>query len=1149
MIRYNRINNITGWVIFLLALIVYTLTKEATASFWDCGEFISAAYRLQVVHPPGAPIFLMIERIFGLFASSPDKVPLMMNFFSALTTAFAILFAFWIITRLAKRMIAGNAEVNGWQTALIMGCGIIGAGACMFMDSLWFSAVESEVYAFATFFFAIILWAMIKWEETADKPESDRWILFIALMTGLSIGVHLLSLLVLPSIGLIYYFRNYKFSWKGFLYATLISVGILLFILYGILDKFIALAAVIDRMFVNGFGLPFGSGIIFYCLVITILTWWGIRNALRRNRRMLYVGLMSFVMLMVGLTSYAEVLIRAKADPPINMNGINDVNSFLAYLRREQYGSRDLIYGPYWTAQPISYTKGRDKYGVAPGDNKYSVLAHDYNPNYSIPEDLLNNPRYDQNQIRLLQERNKMTLFPRMGSTEDRHAPYYYQFVGVDKKDENTYVPSFGANINFFFSYQIGQMFWRYFMWNFSGRQNDTQGFFYDGYKDGNWLTGIPILDKTKNPQLDDQPPSMTSALSHNVFYMLPFILGLLGMVYQFRKDRNAFLVIFMLFLFMGVMNLINMNEPPTEPRERDYAFVGSFFAFSFWIGFGVAALFEIAWNFTYKLYQEYLLYVAAIMLLMFITGYTIYNFPAFFLDLLYTGLVITVLVAILVGVRRYLKKETAVIVAAVLVCLPVPILMGQQGWDDHNRSNRTFARDIARNYLESCPPNAILFTQGDNDTYPLWYAQEVEHIRTDVRIINLSLLGVDWYINQLRHATNNTQPVNLTLTADKVLGDKRNQIVTAPSGNKFKDRVFELSDFIKFVGTDDKKYMIYSDGLQDYFNYVPSQNIRITVDSSELVKNGIVPADMKDDMVTQMDFRLSHSTLLKNDLMVLDIVASNINTRPICFAISVTPDAHLGLQKYFMQTNMVYRLTPVETEDDHGQPDGYNKEMNTDIEYDLLVNHADEFTYGGVENGKKIFVDQASAAGSIYTAKYLNYMELAKNLGEDKAMLDSQAMQMMKDSTNKEFTEVGRQLQQESDEKKEKALKVLDLMTKEFPDASFPYDYNMINVAQLYQQFGDSSGAMGVVHILGDRTLQDLDYYYRMTQKSSFTSDMFSTDKYHAETCLKFAIDVAKKANDKDYAQQMQDKWDALKLKYGIATSAAPNLFPGGTP
>lgn len=1128
MKSFKSINNLTGWIVFGIALFVYASTMEATASFWDCGEFIAATYKLQVVHPPGAPIFLMLGKIFSLFASTKEQVPVMTNFFAALSTAFAILFTFWIITRLLKRVMSPNDEPTSAQTIIIILSGMIGALVCLFMDSMWFSAVESEVYALATFFFVIIFWSMVKWEAHAGDPNSDRWILFMALLMGLSIGVHLLALLVVPAIALIYYFRNYKYTFKGLMYALLIGAGLVAFLLYGLLDKFIGLGAWMDRVF-NSFGAPFGTGLIIYGILIVGGVVWGIRKAIEKSNRVLYLALMSFTFLTIGLTSYAMVLIRAEANPVINMNGINDVHSFLSYLKREQYGSRELLYGPFWTAQPVEYEKGKAKWGKVEGNDKYQIISHEYKPVYKIPSEYANSP-----EAQLLIQRNRQILFPRMGSLEDRHAGLYYNFANVPQGQEETYVPTGGDNMRFFANYQLGHMFWRYFMWNFSGRQNDSQGNFYDLYKDGNWVTGITAIDKSKNPQLVDVPAELSDIDSHNVYYMLPFIIGIIGMVYQLRNDKRGFAIVFMLFLFMGFMNIINMNQPPTEPRERDYAQIGAFFAFALWVGLGLAGIVDMAKNFaSKKVLQEYALYSLLILLVMYFTGLTMYKFTTIAYVMIYTVGFMFVVGFIGSLIYKATKKELTVGIVAFLMLAPAPYLMATQNWDDHDRSDRTFARDIARNYLESCPPNAILFTQGDNDTYPLWYAQEVEGIRTDIRIVNLSLLGVDWYINQLRNATNDSKPIALTLGPEKILGDKRNQIVSNDK-SKFKNTTMDINDFLNFVGQDDPKYQIYSEGLEDYFSYMPTDKLKISIDNEAMKSQGIVPESLQGDMRKEISFKLTNKTLLKNDLMTLDIVANNINKRPICFAVSVTGESHLGMQKYLMQRNMVYQLMPVEMENAKGVMDGFQKGIETDIMYDQLINQKDKFTYGGVEKGKPIYMDP-SAYGSILTAKYLNYLDLVKSLNDERAYLEAQARQMMKDTVNQEYTEVGQELMKESAAKKEKMITVLDQMMVLFPDSSVPYDNNMVNVAQLYQQLGKPEKASEIINTMMPRTFSELEYYYQMARNSTATAQMYQDDQMRSEQTVYLGIEILKKSDAKDQADTYDKQWEALRMKYGI--------------
>ncbi|MFN0276152.1 MAG: DUF2723 domain-containing protein [Chitinophagales bacterium] len=1129
MVPYNKINNITGWLIFFVALISYTLTMEASVSWWDCGEFTAAADKLQVVHPPGAPIFLMIGRIFILFASSPEKVPVMMNFFSALSTAFAVLFCFWITTRLARKIIIGDTEVTKANTVLVMMAGIVGGLTCTFMDSWWFSAVESEVYALATFFFALTFWAMIKWEEKANTPEGDRWLLFIFLTIGLSMGVHLLSLLVIPAMGLIYYFKNYKYSVKGFWAALGVSFLVLGIILFGVIDKLIALAAGIDRTFVNGFGLPFNSGVAFFCALLlggTIyLTWY----ATKKGKRIVYICAMSFLMLLIGWSSNAMVLIRASAEPVINMNGINDVNSFLSYLRREQYGTRDLLKGPYFTATPldIEYT-GKKHWGRIPDEKEYIAMSDDFKIVYDMPDNELRSAGLNDAQIELLKARNKETIFPRMGSLEQRHENLYYNFLGLNTKaEQDAYEPNMADNMRYFFEYQIGYMFWRYFMWNFSGRQNDEQGYMQDGQLNGNWVSGIENVDKLKNSHIQNLTDAQKNAPSRNTFYMLPFILGLLGMVYQLRKDRNGFLVILMFFVFMGFMNLINSNEPPVEPRERDYGLVGAFFAYAIWVGFGVLALFDIAKKKDTKTFTEYLLYAGIAMLIMYFMGLTMYDLDSFIVYMVYVGAIVAILSLIVLGANKILKSDYGLAVLIGVLCLITPALMAQQGWDDHNRSNRTFARDFARNYLESCPPNAILFTQGDNDTYPLWYAQEVEGIRTDIRIVNLSLLGVDWYINQLRHAANDAGNVDLTLGYKTILGDKRNSI-RSYNKSKYLNRTVDLLEAVKFMGSDNPADMISVNRGTEADNYIPTRKLSVSVDSAAVANSTILPESMKEDITSSMPFDLKPSTLLKNDLMVLDIVATNISSRPICFAITVSPDAYLGLEKYFIQRSMVWQLVPV-----MNGGTGMDQGVSQEVMYDQLVTN-NIFTYGGIEKGDKINVE-SSSRGSVLTAKYMNYQKLAGDLIGDAMNAEQQAKQMLeKDSSNSELKEVADQLLQESKEKKDKAEKTMDMMMEKFPASSFPFDYNMINAANYYQLIGNDKKMKNIINTLTPICIADLNYYYSLVKSGDLTN-VLDEDKQNAERCLSNAINLLNKSGDTAAAENYQAEFDALRTKYGI--------------
>jgi len=745
--EFKKYNNITGWVVFAIAALVYTLTMESSASFWDCGEFIAASYKMQVVHPPGAPVFLMIGRLFTLLSfGNVEMISVMMNFMSALCSAFAMLFLFWSITHLARRAVVNNAKKFDRNTAIaILGSGFVGALAGTFCDSIWFSAVEAEVYSMSLFFTALVVWLMLKWDEHANEPYADRWLILIFFIMGVSIGVHWLNLLTIPAMGYLYYFRRYNFSWPGFLLTGVISIVILGFILKVVITGFASMASAMEVTFVNSFGLPFNSGVYTFLFLFVAAFVGALYFLKKKNWQFAYNATLALLMMMIGFSPLVTTVIRANADTPINMNDPKDMPSLMSFLNREQYGSRPLLTGHHYNSKVIDtkdegliYSKGKEKYENV--GKKFSYV-------------------YDETDF-----------FPRMHSDDPSHIKLYSYWTGVRPKQD----PSFGDNLQFLFKYQLGWMYFRYFNWNFIGRQNDIQG--VRGPKDGNWLSGIGFLDSRRLGPQADLPDYKKNNESRNTYFFIPLIIGLLGFFYHFKSDRKRAFAILALFVSTGILLIIYGNSPPVEPRERDYIFAGSFWAFCIFVGLGVMAIYDFLKN---KLSAQ----------------------PA-----------------------AYLSIAIAII---------APILMGTQGWDDHNRGGSTIARDMARNYLESCEPNAILFTQGDNDTYPLWYAQEVENIRTDVRIVNLSLLGVDWYINQLRKKSNDAAPVAFSVSPDKYRGDKRNMVTYVDvEGNKFKDKFVDLSELIAFINSDDKRNKLETRGGR-WLNYFPTKNLSLAVDKN----------------------------------------------------------------------------------------------------------------------------------------------------------------------------------------------------------------------------------------------------------------------------------------------------------------------------
>ncbi|NJK87089.1 MAG: DUF2723 domain-containing protein [Bacteroidales bacterium] len=720
MKNYNRINAIAGWIVFAIASFVYLATIEPTASFWDPGEFISAAFKLEVGHPPGAPLFMIMGRVFTLFAGGDtSRVAIVVNALSALMSSFTILFLFWSITHIAKKITVKDDEslTMGNLTAII-GSGIVGALAYTFSDSFWFSAVEGEVYATSSLFTAVVFWAILKWENIADKPHAIRWIVLIAYLMGLSIGIHLLNLLAIPAIVLVYYFRRNPLTFKGTLKALIISGVILFTTMYMVIPGFVKIASWFELLFVNSFGLPYWSGVLFYLIVLIGLIVWGIYLP-KNNQVILNTLLVSLTVFVLGYSSYGMTVIRSLANPPMDQNDPENPFALLGYLNREQYGDRPLFSGQYFNAPVESQKDGRPVY--TPLNGKYEKTSHKINTKY--------NPDFT-------------TIFPRMWSSEQNHIDAYLRWANIEESkvfqprtDESGNVlrdnrgnimydrskpkkaPTFSQNIVFFVRYQLVHMYFRYFMWNFAGRQNDVQAQFSEEINKGNWISGIKFIDEIRLGNQDKLPNSMLNNKARNTYYFLPLILGILGMIFLYKRNQKDFWVVFVFFIMTGAAIVIYLNQNPIQPRERDYAFAGSFYAFAIYIGLGVLFLNNL--------------------------------------------------------LKKYLPGNISSISATTLSFI-VPLIMGTENWDDHDRSGRYVARDFAHNYLESCDENAILFTNGDNDTFPLWYAQEVEGIRTDVRVVNLSYLTADWYIEQMQRKAYKSEPLPLTLTKEKYIQGNR---------------------------------------------------------------------------------------------------------------------------------------------------------------------------------------------------------------------------------------------------------------------------------------------------------------------------------------------------------------------------------------
>ncbi|MEX0966577.1 MAG: DUF2723 domain-containing protein [Bacteroidia bacterium] len=1011
--RFNLINNVTGWVVFAIAAFTYLATIEPTTSLWDTGEFISASYKLQVVHSPGAPFFLMLNRMFTLVADiMGDKslVPVMVNASSALASAFSILFLFWTITAIAWRLLAKDKiQLSQGTLIAIMGAGIVGGLAYTWSDSFWFSAVEGEVYALSSFFTAIVFWLMLKWERRAYEKHSVRWLIFIAYLVGLAIGVHLLGLLVIPALAYIYYFRLYKPSVKGIIITGLFGLVALGVIQIGVIQLIPTIASKVELVFVNSMGLPFWSGAVFFFVILTGALAYGLYYTRKKEMVALHNALIALTVVMIGYTSNVMVVIRSAANPPIDMGDPEDVFSFISYLKREQYGELPLVRGPWYNAgvreydYEDEYFKGDDEYVVVP-DNK--VI-----------------PQYNE---------ADMTVFPRMWSPQQHHANFYKNWSQIQGDRKPNFIKE---NLHFFFTYQMGHMYWRYFAWNFIGRQNDIQG--HGEFNNGNWISGIEFMDKGRVGPQKDLPYNMKTDKGRNLYFFLPFILGLLGMAYHYSRDKHSFAVVLIFFVMTGIAIGVYLNMPPLQPRERDYAFVGSFYVFAIWIGLGV-------------------LFIA---------------------DLL----------------RKRTGWAPAALIASVLGIL-VPIQMVSQTWDDHDRSGRFTSRDYANNYLQSCAQDAVLFTNGDNDTYPVWFDQEVLGIRTDVRVINLSLLNTSWYVHQMRQDFNESKGLKLSFTPDQLRQGTRDYVIhyENPQLGIAKDRYVDLKQMIEFIADDNPKTMVpVASGKSIY--YFPTKKVSVPVNKQKVIDNGTVPAELADKIVSSMQWDLGKNTLMKNDLVVLDLIATNDWERPIYFAITTGSDAYINMTDYFQLEGLTYRLVPIKNEQNYDQQTG---RINTDLMYDNVMN---KFQWGRLDE-EELYVDN---------------------------VLERQCVNL-----RNVFARLARALIVEN--KNERAIEVLDRSLEVLPERNVPYDVFMIPIVELYYTADAEEKGQEVAERLHFIYTDELNYLMALDPgKRQEAQEDIQRNLYGLRSLVRMAQDAGQTA----FAERMQADLD----RYSGTTPSLP--------
>ncbi len=878
--NFKRINNITGWAVCFIACMVYLLTMEASGSFWDTGEFASSAYKLQIPHPPGAPLFTLLGRLFMIPFSNPDHAIVGLNAMSALMSGFTILFLFWSITYFARKIVEKSATESFTfnQIFLVMAAGVVGALAYTFSDSFWYSAVESEVYASSSFFTAVVFWAVLKWEQEVTEEQlgglkghftrADRWLILIFYLIGLAVGVHLLNILTIPAIVMVYYFKRYTVTKWGMFWAFVIGCIITGIVQVPMIQWTIKLAGQFDIFFVNSLSLPFFTGFTFFFVFLAALIWFMLRLAKKNNWNFLKLAMWSFAFVLLGFSTYYITLIRSQADPAVDMFNVDNPVSLVGYLSREQYGDWPVLYGQDFTASVESqeptavYVKGKEKY-----EKKGKKYVTEYAP-------------ADKH------------LFPRMwdNSNDQGHADYYASFAGIskDQKTGEYYdKPTVADNFKFFFSYQLNWMYIRYFMWNFAGKQNDIQGIDMGNVRDGNWLTGISFWDNLRLGDQSKMPDTIRHNKANNHLFALPLILGILGFLYQYKKDKRDTLVVALLFLLTGIAIVFYLNQAGNQPRERDYAYVGSFYAFAIWIGLGV-------------------MYVKELF-------------------------------------DKYIKNNSIANYAAAGLCLlAVPVLMASQEWDDHDRSRKVLARDLGIDYLQSCPPNAILITFGDNDTYPLWYAQEVQGIRRDVRVINSSLLGTDWYINQLRYKVNESDPIPLIWTPEQIMGSSRDAIYfypEAPGAKVDQTQPMDLVTLLRdYAGSSDPTRMAQAG--DEYLNIFPTKKVKVPVDQSVVRQNGTVNAT--DSVASEITFDIPRSALGKNETAILNIIAANNWKRPICFT---APYDELGFQNYLRTDGLTYRLVPIPQAD-----------VNGDWAYKTMMN---KFKFGNADKAGVYFDEE----------------------------------------------------------------------------------------------------------------------------------------------------------------------------------------------
>ena len=1115
MKQYKLVNNLVGWITFVVAAITYCSTVESTASFWDCPEFITTGYKLEVGHPPGAPFFMLVANLFSQFASDPTQVGYWVNIMNALMSAGCILFLFWSITHLVKKLVCPNDEqMNLSKLITIMGSGLVGALAYTWSDTFWFSAVEGEVYAFSSLFTAVVFWLILKWENVANEPRSDRWLILIAYLTGLSIGVHLLNLLCIPAIVLVYYYKkNPNADLKGSLLALAGSGVLVAAVLYGIVPGVVKVGGWFELLFVNSFGMPFNTGVIVYIILLAAVIIWGVYESYtERSRKMMNISflttiamlgipfyghgfgsiviglivlgalgaylfakldakwqisartmntaLLCMMMIMVGYSSYALIVIRSAANTPMDQNSPEDIFTLGEYLGREQYGTRPLFYGQTYASKPaLKEVDGGCVYDVVEGAPVYQrkeKASADEKDSYEVVRHK-QEYKYAQNMLfpRMYSEMHTQAYEDWLGGIEGRTVPY-------DQCGEMLMVkiPTQWENIKYFFTYQVNFMYWRYFMWNFAGRQNDIQG--NGEIEHGNWITGIPAVDNFLVGNQEFLPSDLKNNKGHNVFFCLPLILGMIGLFWQAYKGEKGiqqFWVVFFLFFMTGLAIVLYLNQTPLQPRERDYAYAGSFYAFAIWIGMGVAGM--AGW------------------------------------------------------LEKKIGEKPAAILATILG-LFVPVQMVSQTWDDHDRSGRYVASEFGQNYLNTLSEegNPIIFTNGDNDTFPLWYNQEVEGNRTDVRVCNLSYLQTDWYIDQMKRDSYDSPAVPIEWSRLEYVQGHNEAVAIRPemmkaitdfykqnpeeAAKEFGENPYELKNILRHWVREPKL------GQQ----VIPTDSVVIKLDKEAIKRSGMmIPDSLHGEIPEYMSISLKGKRLLyKQELMMLEMLANANWERPMYMAITVGSENHLNLGDNFMQEGLAYRITPFNTTK-------LNARIDSEKMYDNLMH---KFKFGGID--------------------------------KDGIYLDETVLRMSQ-THRRMFVQVASQLIKEG--KNEKALKALDYAQQVIPSKNVAHDYIMSSSKEMaddYIALGEYAKAESILDELANKAVEYITWYMSLDdERLALSYENCVRNLYILDEINKSFDKIASKAQDmpesemkvstdmaNHYAQKFEELYDMFNVRIG---------------